>query len=145
MTTQAKIGAGTLLNRGDGNAPEAFTTVGEVNNIKGPSLSRDMKEATNMSSPGAAPNTREEVIPGVIRTGTVDFEVNYVRGNNQQSGLIADLKAGTLRNFQIVFPDDPTNPVLFAAYVQKSEFTTPVADKRILSVSLKISGDVTGI
>jgi hypothetical protein len=142
MTTQARIGAGTALNRGDGNNPEAFTSVGEiVGTLKGPSLTRDMKDATNMSSP----NQREEVIPGILKTGTVDFDVSYVRGNTQHALLIADIKSGVLRNFNIVFPDDPTNPVTFAAYVQKAELSVPVEDKRMLSLSLKISGDFAGL
>jgi hypothetical protein len=142
MTTQARIGAGTLLNRGDGNTPEFFTSVGEIiGTLKGPSLSRDMKDATNMTSP----NQREEVIPGILKTGTVDFDVSYVRGNVQHAGLIADIKNAVLRNFTLIFPDDPNNQVAFSAYVQKAELSVPVEDKRTLTLSLKISGDFTGL
>jgi hypothetical protein len=142
MTTKAQIGAGTSLNRGDGATPEVFTSVGEiVGTLKGPSLTRDMKDATNMSSP----NQREEVIPGILKTGTVDFDVSYVRGNVQHAGLVADIKNAVLRNFQLIFPDDPTNPVTFSAYVQKAELSVPVEDKRMLGLSLKISGDFAGL
>jgi hypothetical protein len=141
MTTKASIGAGTLLQRGNGAVPEVFTSLGELLDIKGPALSRDLPDATNMGSP----NQREEVIPGILKTGTVDYQLQFVRGDVQQTGLIADIKNGTLRNFQIVLEDDPTNPIAFAAYVQKANLGLPVSGKKTLDISLKISGDFTGL
>jgi hypothetical protein len=139
--TQSTIGIGTQLQRGDGGAPEGFTAVGEVLDIGGPALSLDTPDATNMGST----NFREEVIPGIVKTGTVDFDVQYVRGNAQHVGLVNDLKTRTLRNFKIVFPDDPTNPITFAAYVTKAQAKTPVTGKRTMSISLKITGDFAGL
>jgi hypothetical protein len=140
--TQAKVGFGTLLQRGDGQAPENFNTVNELLSIKGPGLTRAMIAATNMSSV----NGREESIPsGILNTGSIDFQVSYVRGDVQHAGLLTDIKNGTLRNFKVIFPDDPTNPVAFAAYVEKAEPDYPIAEKRTLSLSLNITGDFTGL
>jgi hypothetical protein len=142
MTTQAKTGFGTLLKRGDGAASEAFTSVGELLSIKGPQLSRAMIKATNMGSP----NGRKEVIAsGILEIGQVDFQVSYVRGDAQHTGILSDIKTGALRNWQIVFPDDPTNPVAFAAYVTKAEPDMPIEEKRTLTVSVEVTGDITGI
>jgi hypothetical protein len=139
--TQSTIGIGTQVQRGDGLSPEGFNAIGEILDIGGPALSLDTPDATNMGST----NFREEVIAGIVKTGTVDFDVQYVRGNVQHVGLTNDLKTRILRNFKIVFPDDPTNPVTFAAFVTKAQPKTPVTGKRTMSFSLKLSGDFTGL
>jgi hypothetical protein len=143
MTTKASTGFGTLVKRGQGDTnpgPETFTSIGEMLDITGPGLSRPTIDANNMQSP----NRMEEVILGMVQTGTVDFDVQYVRGDVQHQGLITDCKAGTLRNFQVVLGDDPNDPIAFAAYVTKAQPKYPVAGKRTLSISLKITGDGTG-
>jgi hypothetical protein len=140
MTTQAKTGFGTLFQRGDGANPENFNSIGELLSIKGPGFARTMIKADNMST------AREEVIPsGILQTGTIDLEVSYVRGDVQHAGLLSDIKNATLRNFKIILPDDPTNPIGFAAYVQKAEPNYPIEEKRTLTVSVKITGDITGL
>lgn len=143
MTTQAKSGFNTLLKRGNADGPpETFTTINEILSLKGPGLARAMIKADNMSSP----NGREEVIPnGILQTGTIDLQVSYVRGDVGHTGLLSDIKTAALRNFQIVFPDDPTNPVNFAGYVQSASPDYPIAEKRTLTVQIKITGDITGI
>ena len=48
--SDAISGYGTLLKRGDGGAPEVFTTVPEVGSISGPSMETDEAEVTSHSS-----------------------------------------------------------------------------------------------
>jgi hypothetical protein len=145
VPTQAKTGFGTLLKRGAGDTnpgPETFTSVGELLSIKGPKLTRAMITATNMGSP----NGRRQVIAsGILEIGPVDFQVSYVRGDAQHVGILSDIKNGTLRNWQIVFPDDPTNPVGFAAYVTSAEPDMPIAEKRTLTVSVEVTDDITNL
>lgn len=134
---------GTLLKIGDGATPtENFTTIAEVLDIGGPSLGLDTEEITNHDSTGGW----EEVIGTILRSGEVTFEINYDPAgatHDASTGLIADMVARTLRNFQLVFPDSGTTTWSFAAYVTGFEPGAPVAGKLSASVTLKPSGQPT--
>jgi hypothetical protein len=133
---------GTLLKKGDGGDPESFTTIYEVLDIGGPSLKLDTEETTNHSSTGGW----EEVVATILRSGEVTFEINYDPAgatHDASTGLIADMVARTLRNFQLVFPDTGTTTWSFAAYVTGFEPSEPVAGKLSASVTLKPSGQPT--
>ena len=71
--SDAFIGHGTLLQRGDGGDPETFTTVAEVLNISGPSLSRDTIDVTTMDSP----DEWIEFIAGLNDVGEITFDLVY--------------------------------------------------------------------
>jgi predicted secreted protein len=142
MTTKASTGFGTLLKRGNADGPpETFTTVSEMLDLGGPGITADTIDASNMGSV----NSMEEVIIGMIKSGTVDCDLQYVRGDVVHQGLITDCKTKTKRNFQVVLPDDVADPISFAAYVTKAQPKYPVTGKRTLSISLKITGDITGL
>ena len=133
---------GTLLKIGDGGATEAFTTIAEVQDISGPGISVDTEDITNHSSTASY----EEVVATVIRSGEVTFDINYdpVGGTHDAStGLIADLEAKALRNFQLIFPDTGSTQWDFAAYVTGFEPGAPVTGKLNAAVSLKLSGQPT--
>jgi hypothetical protein len=133
---------GTLLKVGDGESSETFTTIFEVGDISGPGLGLDTEESTNHSSPGGW----EEVIATILRTGEVTFPVNYEPTEatlNATTGLIADVVARTLRNFQLVFPDAGSTTWSFAAYVTAFEPGAPVNGKLTADVTLKPSGQPT--
>ena len=134
---------GTLLKIGDGGSPtESFTTIAEVTDISGPELGLDTEDITNHSSTGGW----EEVIPTILRSGEVSFEINYDPAgatHDASTGLIADMVAKTKRNFQLIFPDTGTTTWSFSAYVTKFAPSEPVAGKLAASVGLKISGQPT--
>jgi predicted secreted protein len=141
MATKAKLGLGTLLQRGDAGSPEVFTTVGEVKNITGPSVSRNMVDATSMDS------TYEEAVAGIPSGGTVTLACLLVDQNGQQTGLQADFDAGTLRNFKIILNNHAVlgnrSTRSFAAFVQEIGEEYPFDNVMVRNVTLKISGAVT--
>lgn len=140
--TQGIPAFGTLLKIGDGATSEVFTTVAEVTNIGGPSLSADTADMTHHESPGGF----EEVVVTILRSGEVSLDLNYIPGHATQdasTGLLADYIAKTLRNFQLVFPDAGATQWGFAAFVTGYEPDAPHADGLGLSVTLKISGQPT--
>lgn len=138
--TDALIGKGTLLKRGDGATPtEAFTTVGEIISISGPEQSLDTVDATNMDS---ASSTRE-YIAGLIDSGEVSFEMNFLPATATQTNVRDDLTNRTLRNFQIIWPDTGNTQVDFAAFVTSVSRSTPLDDRMTASITLKISGVLT--
>ena len=143
MAVTAAINAfGTLLKIGDGGGSEVFTTIAEVSNISGPSLSLEMIEVTNHSSTAGW----KERIGGLLDGGEVSFDVNFIPTNATQSysaGLVKDMVGRTKRNFKIVFPDGSTTTWTFAAFVSKFQPKAPVNGQLSASVSLMITGQPT--
>jgi len=137
MTTQAKIGYGAALKRGDGGAPENFTQISEVQGtVKGPGISVDVKDATNQNSAQAF----KEKIAGLIDAGQLTFDINWDPGDAQHAGLVADCIGRVVRNFQWVLPPAVGLKWSFAAIVSKIDPSVPTGDKMVVSVTLDITG-----
>lgn len=140
MTTKAVSTKGLKLQRGDGAASESFTTIAELTNISGPTETAGQIDATNFDSEAM------EYIAALPDNGEVTAEMNFIASDEQQQGLRADLRAGTLRNFKIVLPDHATSPttVAFSAIVTKApEIAGSVNAVLRGSMTLKVSGRAT--
>lgn len=141
----AYIGQGTLLQRGDGGGPEVFTTVAEVLNISGPSISRDAIDVTTMDSP----DQYREFIGGLLDGGEVTFDVIYDPVDptiEPVAGLLSELalvSGQAATNWQLVFSDPASTTWAFPAIVTGVEPAEAIDDKVMLSVTLKVSGKVT--
>lgn len=141
--TSAKSSFGTLLKIGDGASSESFTTVGEVRDIKGPSLELNTEDVTNHSSTGGW----EEHIATTASGGELTFEINWIPANATQSystgllKLLATTKAPW--NFQLVVPAASPVTWSFAAIVTKFPPDLPVKGAQRVSVTLKLSGQPT--
>jgi len=128
---------GTLLKIGDGGSPETFTTVAEVTDISGPSLSMDTMEVTSHSTT----NAFKEYLGSLLDAGEVSFSMNFIPTNATQSyttGLIKDWYNRTRRHFQLVFPDVGATTWAFTALVTKFEPKAPVDAQLSADVTLKI-------
>jgi len=133
---------GTLLKIGDGGDPESFTTIAEVKDISGPSLSLATEEVTNHSSPAGF----REYTGTLLDAGEVTFDINFIptdSTHNASTGLIADMVNRTKRNFQLVFPDAGNTTWQFTALVTGFELSEPVEGTLSASVTLRITGQPT--
>jgi len=133
---------GTLLKVGDGGTPESFTTIAEVSNIGGPALKLEPIDVTNHSSTGGW----KEFVGGLLEGGELSLEINYDpthATHDASTGLIADMAARTVRNFQLVFPDTSSTTWSFAALVTGFEPSEPVDGKLSAAVALTVSGQPT--
>ena len=141
--SQAIAAYGTLLKRGDGGAPETFSTVAEVRSISGPSLEVDETEVTSHSPGGAAPSSAfREFIATLIDSGEVEFELAYVPGNAQHIGIRQDCVARTTRNWQIVLPGN-IQTISFAGFVKSLPFEFPTDDVMMQKVTIRVTGAPT--
>lgn len=140
MSTQALSAYGTLLKRGDGGAPETFTTVPEVKSISGPSTETDEAEVTTHSS--AAAGAFREFILTLIDAGSLEFDMNYVPTDVVQRGVRTDFLNRTIRNWQVVMPGN-VQTISFAGYVKTFNFDFPTDDAITTKVSIRITGAVT--
>ena len=133
---------GTLLKIGDGAGTETFTTIAEVLDIDGPTLTQDTVEVTSQT----ATARHKEYIVTLKDGGEVTFDVNYVTTDgthNPTTGLIKDYKDGTLRNFQIIFSDSGTTTWTIPAFVVSFGTTMPVNGALGAAITLKVSGEPT--
>lgn len=138
MATKATSTKKIRLQRGDGADPtEAFTTIAEVTNIKGPGEKAPQLDASSFDSEAM------EFIAGLPDSGELTFDVNFVGSDVQQQGLRTDLRNGTLRNFKLILNDHATTPttISFAAIVTAAPELSGSTNQVLKgSCSLKISG-----
>jgi hypothetical protein len=134
-------GLGALIQRGDGASPEAFTSIGEVQTLSGPSFKVDTVESTHLS------DVWKQRVATLIDGGEVKFTVNWIPANTTQrfvvSGLGFDLISRTKRNFKVQFADGTA--WRFAAFVtgfdprmpkdgiQSADFTLMMTDQPVLA------------
>lgn len=137
MSTTATRG-NALLKRGDGNSPEAFTTIYEVISIGDFGEENDLIPATHMLSTG------KEYIYSLPDGLEVPVVAQYFYSNSTHAGLINDNRIKTARNFQLFLPDLSVK-FYFAALVKGWRLSglTP-EDKMVINFNLKISGGVVG-
>lgn len=133
---------GTLLKIGDGDSPEVFTAIAEVNTIGGPGLSLDPIEITHHESP----NAWKERVGGLLDGGEVSLDVNFLPTEFTQAGdsagsLLYAMVNRLVTNFELVWPDATTWS--FPALVTGFEPNAPVEDKLGASITLTISGEPT--
>ncbi len=140
MTVAARIGIGHVLKRAAATAsPFSYTTIPEVMNISGPTASFDMVDVTSMESTLAT----REFIAGLRDSGELTFEMNFLPGNAVHQGLRDDNLNRTKRQFQLVFPDSPAVTYTFAGFVSGFELNVPIDERRIVNVTIKITGTIT--
>ena len=130
---------GTLFEMGDGGSPENFTTIADVHDISGPTLSAATEDVTSHSSP----NGWSEYITTIKDAGEVTFSIHYqptAATHNVTTGVLADLKNGTLRNYKLVFTDPSHTTWSFSGYVIKFEPKAPVKGKLTADLGFRLTG-----
>jgi hypothetical protein len=140
--SQGVIGLGTLLKIGNGASPEVFNAVAEVKDIDGPALTREFAEFTHQQSTGGY----REYKPTFKDSGNTTFKCNFLPDDTTQgfatSGLLKDYEDGTLRHFQLEFPDTGSTKASFSAYVANIKPTAPIGGALEIDVSLRVTGPV---
>jgi hypothetical protein len=144
METEAIIGFGVKLSRGDGASPEVFTEVAEIIDLTTPSMTKDQVEATHTNSPDGF----REYIPGLKDGGEFTASMNYVPGNatqgNASGGLLNDFINDTAsRNWRITFPGSPAMTWTFKGTPISYMINTPLDDRATIDVSFKVGGAPT--
>lgn len=131
---------GTLLKRGDGGAPETFTTVPEVGTISGPSMETAETEVTTHSS--AAQGAFREFILTLIDAGTLEFPINYVPGNAVHQAMRSDWLNRTKRNWQLVLPGG-VETISLTGYIKSAPFEFPMDGPITQKLTIRLTGAVT--
>jgi predicted secreted protein len=143
MASNAISAYGTLLKMGDGVIPtEAFTTIGEVKSISGPSMSGEVIDVTTHSTGSAW----REKISSLLDAGELNFDINFVPSDathDNTDGLLNKFTTRAKTNYRVVFPDDDSTMFAFAGYVTGFEMSAPIDDVLGASVTITITGAIT--
>jgi len=137
MTTGAISGVGTKFKRSDMTSSPAFTEIGEINTITGPSMSRTTIDVTTLDSTGGY----REFITGFRDGGTVVLNMNFTRTTYE--AMMTDFDSDDVVDYQLVLPDSAATTFNIAALVTELPLDVPTDDKITANVTLKISGQVT--
>jgi len=138
MATSAHSAFGTYLKMGDGGDPETFTTIAEVKDISGPSLTTETEDVTSHDSPSG----HIERIATLIDTGEISFDINLIPAgatHNETTGLAAAARDKLAHNFKVVFPTG-SKMISGPAIVTGIEYGAEVAGVLGASVTLTPCG-----
>lgn len=137
MTTEARIGYGTLFYSDDGDSPGQWPLIAEVTSITPPGLSRDTVDATHMQSP----EKWREFIAGLKDGGECQIEFNLVPGGATMEAMVAEFDSDEFTTRRVVFPDGTLWE--FDAACTNFEQEASLDDKMAGTGTFKITGKPT--
>ena len=126
----AFTGIGTVLKR-------ATVAIADIVSINGPGMARDTVDVTTLSSTGGY----REFITGLRDGGTLTFEVLFSKTGYQ--ALKTDFENDSAQAYSIELPDTDNTIIGFNGLVTDFPVTIPLDDKVSVSVTIKITGNIT--
>ena len=136
--TSAVLGKGATLQLGSGASPQVYTTIAEVLRCGPIGSSNPEVNVTNLDS------TAQEYIAGLADGNTVDFDVNWLVGNTQQTALRTAAAAGTTQNLKMVWQTSPNTTAVFDLVILQFEMGETTPEQQVTaSISGRISGSIT--
>ncbi|MFA5526896.1 MAG: phage tail tube protein [Acholeplasmataceae bacterium] len=123
-------GIGTVLKRGS-------VAIADVVSINGPGMARDTVDVTTLSSVGGY----REFITGLRDGGTLTFEVLFSKTGYQ--ALKTDFENDDAETYSVELPDDDSTIITFDGLVTDFPVTIPLDDKVSVSVTIKITGNIS--
>jgi len=137
--TAAVLGSGATLQLGDGASPQVYTTVAEVLRCGPIGSTNPEVDVTNLDS------TAKEYIAGLADGNTVEFDVNYIQGTQQQS-LRASQAAGNTVHMKMVWPFSPETTAVFELVMLGFEIGETTPEGQITAAfSGRISGSIAWV
>ena len=128
-----------LFKIADGASPQVFTTLPETFSISGLGKTNELIDVTNLDSG----NTRE-FIAGLADGEEITIEANYLPDDTEQVAARALVDNGTNRNVQVIATNGANIETFdFLATFLSWVINPAVDDKNTLTITVKISGDIT--
>ncbi len=136
--TAAVLGKGATLQLGSGASPQAYTTIAEVLRCGPIGSSNPEVDVTNLDS------TAKEYIAGLADGNTVEFDMNWLSSNTQQTSLRTSQAAGSTVNLRMVWQTSPLTRAQFNLVLLTFEMGETTPDAQVTAtVSGRISGSIT--
>ncbi len=135
--TSAVSAASSAALSGGAAGTEVFTAIAMVKGVQGPSLSGSTADITSFDSP----NGFREFIGTLRDGGTLTFSINFDPGDTTHAALLADLSAGTTRNFLMEFNDADDSALEIAGIVTGFGITAELEQVVQASCTIKITAE----
>jgi len=132
----AIAGKGTQLRRWN-TGSGAWESIGQINSIEGPSMTRETIDTTALDTVGGY----RTFIASFRDPGELTLEMNFTRSTYET--MKNDFESDSLQNYEIVLPDADNTSLEFEGFVSEMPLTIPNDDKVTVDVTIKISGQVT--
>lgn len=137
--SNAFSGVGTTFSRssaGSSGGGTSYSTIAEINNIDGPSMSRDTIDVTSLDSTGGY----REFIASFRDGGEVTLDMNFTRDGYVD--MKDDFESDSKVWYKITLNDTGNTELEFEGLVTALGVAIPMDDKVTASVTIKISGQV---
>jgi hypothetical protein len=135
MATIANIGHGTRWMRGNGATPtELFAFVAGVTNISGPSMSKDVIDATHMESP----DRYREFITNLRDGGEISITLDLDAKGPAFANALADYNSNAFGNYELLLADG--SKLALKCSLTNFDPATPLDDKMTLELAYKVTG-----
>lgn len=135
--TIAITGMGSTFSLETSAGSGIFAAVAEVTNIKPPSDSINIIDATSYASL----NNTKEFLRGMIDPGDAGFDFNFLPGGAGDVAVRAWRTAGDTRKCRITWPNAVT--WTFSGFLTGYTPNAPMEDKMSASVTIKVTGTTT--
>lgn len=132
----------TLLQLGSQGCPQTFTTVANVGDLTGPSISGNVVDVTSHST--EVP-WRQKIVT-LLDAGEITFPLFFIpastgaAGHGATSGLLEAFTSRELRRWALVFPDAAATTWYFDAYLTRFSMTAAVAGVETAQCTLILTG-----
>jgi len=133
MPSNAISGVGTKFRRWNSSLG-TWETIGEINSISGPGMSRETIDVTNLDSEDGW----REFIASFRDGGEVTLSMNYTRDTYET--LFNDFMSDKRQKYEIILPDDDITTMVFDGLVTNAPWEIPTDDKITSDVTIKASG-----
>jgi len=133
MPSNAISGVGTKFRRWNASLSK-WETVGEINSISGPGMSRETIDVTNLNSEDGW----REFITSFRDGGEVTLSMNYTRDTYET--MFNDFMSDQRQKYEIILPDDDITTMVFDGLVTNAPWEIPTDDKITSEVTIKVSG-----
>ena len=133
--TSAVLGSGATLQLGSGASPQVYTTIAEVLRCGPIGSTNPEVDVTNLDS------TAKEYIAGLADGNSLEFDVNWISGNTEQTSLRTSQAAGSTVNIKMVWPTSPNTTAVFDLVLLSFEISETSAESQVMA---SISGRITG-
>lgn len=136
--SQAGLGYNSKFYMGSASSPISYTQVSEVKSINFNDFSIPVIDVTHLTSP----NTTEEMIPGMIKPGTIAITANYI-GDASQLAVATAAIARTVFAWKITsaLGNGQALTITGSGFVTKQE-TGPMEPNK--EIAFKFDVQVTG-
>ena len=136
--TVAVLGSGATLQLGSGASPQVYTTIAEVLRCGPIGSTNPEVDVTNLDS------TAKEYIAGLADGNSLEFDVNWISSNTEQTSLRTQQASGSTVNMRMVWQTSPNTTAVFDLVLLSFEIGETSAESQIMaSISGRITGSIT--